>query len=829
MDWKQYNIHPDTASKNIKMCEYPMFPLRENDEPIEYTDFNGDKHTYTSNTTHTLMVQAHMGLGKTQALIRNLGKYQEKYGEDFSMIVISYRILLCNEYLRTFNTEKINLGLRNYRELKSQNNYKKDDWSRVVVCLDSLVYALRARDSGFVSDVIFPYDIVILEELDSLLSYSQSIKKDRKCIQKALTYFLKEAKVVVAMDAFLKNERCEMFINLTRPPDDVKLCIECPYVRPTNKKMIVYEEFIDAFRLCNINEKHYGKTKFIIDLMNSLKKGKRVCVVSMSKNFLTFIKSLLENDMEWEEGTQFMFYTSNTAMATKEEDSKDLVKAWELHNLVGWSPTITAGVNYQIDFKDWDNPTQEEMSKVFDEMYIYCLVGIEETCSVYDLFQMTGRIRQLKDPDTTYKDHNITALLLTSTVDIYTNLGVINSIDDVEQVVMDATDELTKWLDKEGGVLGEGNEAREEKKEILRTKNQRNNVWWMLYAHNIVRQYDSLKTWKYKFMQTFKKLQWEPEVVGVKATENLITSQETLKEKKKKMDKQQKDEYMEAPYLTKEEHSQLCKVEKKNGIPVGPKRDAWQKYWDLNICAQMPMRHIALSLLRAQFNGKIRKEAVGDILRAIHLESKTTLVKEILIRYRSWKCFRVNDEFHFEKFRKRGLEKRKDEQDEFAEWQEALKMSFTNAHIHGQRVMEILFGQNYVSSSLDEKGYEVITRDDLEKKLPQFVNYFRENKEEFKKKPFSVQEKNYKPTNLLKYFLKIMIGIEVYPSYQILGLKRDPHNWEDEDNRHHFYLDKTIPKQGKIKEYILVPIYNRLTANYGRRFLLRLPLQQEHE
>ena len=504
------------------MSPYPVFPLFEDDDSVEWSitvkDGDNQKEVKKTFSTHsnTLMIQANMGVGKTQTLIENLKEYI-KIKEDVSILVISYRVLLCNEYVKTFNDAGI--PLQSYEKLVEMGKWDPKSWNCVVTCLDSVWKAFQARDNWIgdfndpkrykgQKDRVTPYDIVIVDELDSILSHFCSTtitdKGLLRNVQQSTQFFLHHANVVIAMDAYLKNTRCEEFLRMIRH-NDIVTCVQNTWVRPTNKKMGVYVTF---------GNQEGNEDKFIKDICDAVKKHKRICIASMSAAFLNKkLAPILMAECQLKLG-EFMFYTGDATMTDRTlliEHSKNILKYWGNQNyrVVGWSPTITAGVNYQVTYADRENPTEFELKKVFDEMFLYCMLKEEHTCSVWDLLQMSGRVRQLRDTEvdqnsrqlvaTLYpdnpKDYNITALLCDGkpsnphhwTMEKFTNKET-------------TLKELTKRSKKLDSFVGQF-----VPKQFWQTNfGDTDNVWWNLYLNNLIRQSDNALHWRKIFVENFK-------------------------------------------------------------------------------------------------------------------------------------------------------------------------------------------------------------------------------------------------------------------------------------------------------------------------------------
>ena len=317
----------------------------------------------------TLYLQANMGIGKTIEIRRYL---QEEQFIGKSVIFISYRVFLCSEYKKNFG----DLGFKDYRDLTANNT--DEDYKKVIVCFDSL-----ARFQGR------KYDVVILDEIDSVLSHASSdlMKVRRGIAQSVFGFMVQKASLVINADAYLDNERVISSMKLLRKDSD-HYAIRNRFIRETNRKAYIYKHYV-------INRKCNESSRFLDKLMNDIMKDdKKIVVVSMSKRFCIKIQDLLDDNK-----IKYYSYNSETDDKTKKEHSKDIRGKWRDKDVrcVLYTPTITAGVSFQDTTTDDEGNIDELLDdEKFDSLYCYCGANQRNSCSVDDVKQMLFRVRQLK-------------------------------------------------------------------------------------------------------------------------------------------------------------------------------------------------------------------------------------------------------------------------------------------------------------------------------------------------------------------------------------------------------------------------------------------------
>jgi hypothetical protein len=282
----------------------------------------------------TLLVQAHMGSGKTYQTT----KWISNISADKSILVITYRRTLARKH----HQELVNYGFDIYLE---KGKYSSE---RLIVCLDSL-YRLEK----------ICYDYVIVDEIDSVLSHFQGdyMRHVKKLVIGKWEHYIKNCGRMLVLDANVNNWRVYNSLSVLR--DNGKFICVC------NR---------------NIPSFHNGKEVFIHDedftdkIMDDVGSGLKIGVISMSCSWATKMSKMMGNAK-----VNHLVYTSQT----REDKFDNLVNDWsnEEVRVIIYSPSISSGVSF-------------DESGVFDKIYAYG-INVLQGPSVDDFKQMLFRIRRL--------------------------------------------------------------------------------------------------------------------------------------------------------------------------------------------------------------------------------------------------------------------------------------------------------------------------------------------------------------------------------------------------------------------------------------------------
>lgn len=281
----------------------------------------------------TVAVKSQMGTGKTFRL-KEACTASPFNGGVSKVLVVSARQTftthICAE-LKTFT---------DYRSIKG-DTIKED---KAVVQLQSLWKCGEME----------PRDLLMLDEVESILA-SLSPNRTHKHYVETIGVFeklVRTSKRVIAMDAFLTDRTMEMLRTLR---GDVELIINPtqPYKRTATL----------------VNEKElYG------NIQKKLGEGKRLIAVWGAKAKGKSFHSILPSSVKQ------VLYTGDSDAKIKETHLADVDKYWAEQQLVGYTATITVGINYN--------------GPKFDEA---CLYATPWSCSSRDYIQCLHRARKLNN------------------------------------------------------------------------------------------------------------------------------------------------------------------------------------------------------------------------------------------------------------------------------------------------------------------------------------------------------------------------------------------------------------------------------------------------
>jgi hypothetical protein len=251
---------------------------------------------------NTLAVKSHLGTGKTRRVIQ-LCK-PNIFNTNKNIVVISCR--------QSFTSQIVNdlKGFVDYRNVKSKGKDRSIKEEKVVIQLQSLH---RVKDRKF--------DLVILDESETIAA-SLTINNTHKNYLETIHTFesiLRTATKVVALDAFLSDRTTEL---LTALRGETKIVIN-PTI-PYKRKAILYKEY----------------QTFQSAIRRQLSNEKKVVCVWGAKDKAKAFHSLLSN-------TQL--YSADTDSKLKEEHLADVNTYWKDIQCVGYTGTITVGINYTAE------------------------------------------------------------------------------------------------------------------------------------------------------------------------------------------------------------------------------------------------------------------------------------------------------------------------------------------------------------------------------------------------------------------------------------------------------------------------------------------------
>jgi len=301
-------------------------PPSLHDPTVRWDEVLPDTAIRPYDPTHPFqVVRAGMGMGKTKAAIELV----DSLPPDASVLIITYSIALSNK----MRAEFVKHGFTCYLD----NNDPKLSDSRLIVCLDSIT---RVNDNVF--------DLVILDESLSLLQHLHSpLMKRRSLVCAKLSNILVKSARLLLMDAAADNLLVRRFVEQLHK---ARAWQHGP--QTLSPRWVLYTHVSKhAGETCRIVVSRHGITsngrvaflnRLIDEVEEALEAGMRV-VISCSS--LAMVKALEERL-----GKKYpsVFYSSETDPAKLRSHIKDVNAAWILYRLVVYSPTITAGISFEV-------------------------------------------------------------------------------------------------------------------------------------------------------------------------------------------------------------------------------------------------------------------------------------------------------------------------------------------------------------------------------------------------------------------------------------------------------------------------------------------------
>lgn len=268
------------------------------------------------NDNSTVYVRSNMGTGKTKQLYQYL---KEVNSEQYIYDKKSYKFVDVNNTTSNGNKKKIlfvtfrkSLGKKYDNDLQKFEYYlnikdKKinaDQHPNVIIQINSL-----HRITGI-------YDIIVFDEISYTLDMFLNYCKQRVSVFDALKHILKTSDKVICLDAFLSNREVTFINNLRK---DKKSCV------------ILNNNKIKRGQIYNLQ-----KTEFTEQIIDDLKKDKKITLSSNSKSYLEDkLVPLIENI-----GKKYKVITSETDDFVSCDD-------WDQYDIIMYTPTVIAGISFE--------------------------------------------------------------------------------------------------------------------------------------------------------------------------------------------------------------------------------------------------------------------------------------------------------------------------------------------------------------------------------------------------------------------------------------------------------------------------------------------------
>jgi hypothetical protein len=289
-------------------------------------------------------VKAPMSCGKTTQIKEFVRKHPGK-----RILILSGR--------RTFS-DAIYGDLKDYGFVHYEH-HKQKEGSRTAIACDKLIIQVSAAALKLIKDQ--SYDIVMMDESETLLTMMSPLNIYKKMDDYVLMYetferIIRDSAVVWAFDAFLTDRTLNMLKALR---GEVKLIINT--TQPFSKTATIVKSETDFYRT----------------LRSKLKDGKRVVSVwGTVKAGQAFHDSITRDKVPNQ------FYHKKSDEKVKAEHMSDVNAHWSQYQSIGYTGTITVGINY----------TNQEHK--FDQLSLFASAW---GCGARDYAQALHRAREIRD------------------------------------------------------------------------------------------------------------------------------------------------------------------------------------------------------------------------------------------------------------------------------------------------------------------------------------------------------------------------------------------------------------------------------------------------
>lgn len=305
------------------------------------------RYTHTYDQKYCLPIQipekciyflsAGLGKGKTKVIIDFLLD-KININPDIRILILSPRQIFASSLLDRINQE--GLKFECYLNLKPS---EYNDQKRFIVQMESLQH------------IYSNYDIIIIDEIESCLSQFESaetMKNNLKSCCDTFERLIKNSTYIICCDAFLSTKSTHVMSKISN-----KKKIICKNISPlVRRKAIEYDTIMSL----------------IESLIQDLKLNKKIFFVSASKEKVDYLEKLILKHLPEK---KYKIYHSSS-----KEKIKNVNEDWKDVDLIVVSPSVTVGINY--DLED------------FDLLYLY---GSPNSCCVRDIFQSSMRVRHIKE------------------------------------------------------------------------------------------------------------------------------------------------------------------------------------------------------------------------------------------------------------------------------------------------------------------------------------------------------------------------------------------------------------------------------------------------
>lgn len=277
--------------------------------------------------------------GKTKLIQKVIKKFKPE-----RILWLSYRKTLTNDILGSFGEE---FDFKDYQE----GDFTAD---RLIIQLESI---LKIEGVVFEGSVIIPsYDLVIIDEVESILAQfnSTTFKGLSKESFEYIEAILHNSKKLITLDGDLGNRTYKYIKSFGK-------CLNVVNTVKKNKKIFNFTD---------------NTTKYNESIRQDILSGLKIVIVSMSSSKCNEYKDFINGVKK---GLNILVYTGSSSDYLKNE-LKNVLGNWKEADVLIYSPTIEAGVNFDLPH--------------FDKIYgLIC----DKSTTPRAFLQMLARVRKTTD------------------------------------------------------------------------------------------------------------------------------------------------------------------------------------------------------------------------------------------------------------------------------------------------------------------------------------------------------------------------------------------------------------------------------------------------
>jgi hypothetical protein len=327
--------------------------LEIDDDLVPYFDDMFINKKYKS-----INIKSPYGSSKTQLIKKVIENYNPK-----KILWLSFRQTLSDDIENNFKE----LNFKHYQTSKL-------DVDRLIIQEESLLKLqsyeeIIEGDDRVIENITHTYDLIMMDEVESLLNQYHS----------QATFGSKTKETFEYLEALLY--KCKNIISLDGDLGDRSKC----FLMKFDNYLFIENLHKNNNKVLNITD---SRTEFDNEMYELLKQGKKIAIASMTSKDATDYKNLF---LEKYPKLKIGIYISSTDCKSK-KDLKNVIDKWSELDVVIYSPTITAGVSFDV------------------KKYFYKIFGVIScgSCCPRDFYQMLARIRYPELNDITVFNNNIT-------------------------------------------------------------------------------------------------------------------------------------------------------------------------------------------------------------------------------------------------------------------------------------------------------------------------------------------------------------------------------------------------------------------------------------